>query len=337
MYKLISLIGSILLLNSMMLSAQSDYKIINQLHLEGDGGWDYLSVDEQAGRLYVSHATMALVVDLKTGKQIGKITDTNGIHGIALIPSLDKGFTSNGRDSSVTVFNLKTLEVTGKIKVTGKNPDAILYDPFSQKLFTFNGGSASATVIDPINNKILTTIKLNGKPEFPASDGKGKIYVNIEDKSEISQINAATLTVEKSWPITPGEEPSGLALDNETHRLFSVCSNKLMVISDAIAGKVITSLPIGDRCDGVAFDPELKRAYSSNGDGTITVVQEVDKDNFKVLENIVSQKGARTITLDKSTHRLYLPTAEFEPTQAGARRPATKPGTFMILEVALVK
>ncbi|MEI7829398.1 MAG: YncE family protein [Prolixibacteraceae bacterium] len=338
MNKLIAFIGcTILLCNCMMLSAQSNYKIINRIQLEGDGGWDYLTVDESAGRLYVSHGTMALVVDLKTGKQAGKIPDTNGIHGIAFIPALNKGFTSNGRDSSVTVFNLTTLEVTGKIKGTGKNPDAILYDAFSNKLFTFNGGSASATVIDPKENKIIATIPLDGKPEFPASDGKGKVFVNIEDKSQISEINTTTLKVARSWSIAPGEEPSGLALDNVTHRLFSVCGNKLMVISDAVAGKVVTTLPIGDRCDGVAFDPGLKRAYSSNGEGTITVVQQIDKDNYKVLETLVSQMGARTITVDKSTHRLYLPTADFGPQQEGNRRAPILPGTFKVLEFAPVK
>jgi len=337
MKNLLSIICIAVLFSGSNLFAQSGYKVVNQIHLEGDGGWDYLSVDEAAGRLYVSHSSMALVVDLKTGKQIGKIDGTNGIHGIAVASSLNKGFTSNGRDSSVTVFNLKTLEITGKIKVTGKNPDAILYDAFSGKLFTFNGGSSSATVIDAKTNKVIGTIQLDGKPEFPASDGKGKIFVNIEDKSEISVINANTLKVEKTWSIAPGEEPSGLALDNETHRLFSVCGNKLMVVSDAEAGKVVTTLPIGDRCDGVAFDPALKRAYSSNGDGTITVVQEENKDSFKVIENIVSQKGARTIAVDKTTHHLYLSTAEFEAAPEGTRRPPMKPGSFMVLDIAPVK
>ena len=338
MKKLLSIICVIVLLGSCnLLRAQSGYKVNNQIHLEGDGGWDYLSVDEAAGRLYVSHSSMALVVDLKTGKQVGKIPDTNGIHGIAIATNLNKGFTSNGRDSSVTVFDLKTLAITGKIKVTGKNPDAILYDVFSQKLFTFNGGSSNATVIDAKQNKVIGTISLDGKPEFPASDGKGKIFVNIEDKSEISVINATTLKVEKSWSVAPGEEPSGLALDNETHRLFSVCGNKLMVVSDAEAGKVVTTLPIGDRCDGVAFDPSLKRAYSSNGDGTITVVQEENKDKFKVLENIVTQKGARTIAVNKTTHHLYLPTAEFEKAPEGNHSPVIKPKTFVILDIAPLK
>ena len=328
----------VLLVSGNLVSAQSGYKVVNQIHLEGDGGWDYLSVDEAAGRLYVSHATMSLVVDLKTGKQIGKISDTNGIHGIAVAPSLNKGFTSNGRDNSVTVFDLKTLEVIEKIQVSGKNPDAILYDAFSGKLFTFNGGSSNASVIDPAQSMEIGTIQLDGKPEFPQSDGKGKIYVNIEDKSEISVINPKTLKVEKSWSIAPGEEPSGLALDNQTHRLFSVCGNKLMVVSDAVAGKVITTLPIGSGCDGVAFDPTLKRAFSSNGgDGTITVVQEENKDSFKVLETISTQKGARTITIDKTTHHLYLSTAEFGAPVEGSRRPPVKPDTFVVLDVAPVK
>ncbi|MEI6141052.1 MAG: YncE family protein [Mariniphaga sp.] len=338
MNKLIRFLSlAILLISSILLNAQTNYKMVRTIPLEGDGGWDYLSVDEAAGRLYVSHATMALVVDLKTGTQVGKIADTKGIHGIAVIPALNKGFTSNGRDTSVTVFDLKTLLVTGKIKVTGKNPDAILYDPFSQKLFTFNGGSSSATVIDPKENKVIGTIPLDGKPEFPQSDGKGKIYVNIEDKSEISVINPITMKVEKSWSIAPGEEPSGLALDNENHRLFSVCGNKMMVISDAEAGKVVTTLPIGDRCDGVAFDPTTKRAFSSNGDGTITVVQEVNKDSYKVIETLTTPKGARTITIDKMTHHIYLPTAEYETAATGNGRPAMKPGTFKVIEIAPIK
>ncbi len=337
MKNLLSIICIIVLFSSGNLRAQSGYKVVNQIHLEGDGGWDYLSVDEAAGRLYVSHSSMALVVDLKTGKQIGKIADTNGIHGIAIAPALNKGFTSNGRDNSITVFDLKTLAIIGKIQVSGKNPDAILYDGFSGKLFTFNGGSSNASVIDPAQNKEIATIKLDGKPEFPQTDGKGIVYVNIEDKSEISVINAKTLKVEKSWSIAPGEEPSGLALDKETHRLFSVCGNKLMVVSDAEAGKVVTTLPIGDGCDGVAFDPATKLVFSSNGEGNITVVQETNKNSFKVIDTIASQKGARTITIDKSTHHLYLSTAEYGAPVEGGRRPPMKPGSFMVLDVAPVK
>lgn len=329
---------SAMMLSNLIVCAQSNYKIANKIHVDGEGGWDYISVDEVNGRIFASHSSVAQAVDIKTGKLAGTITDTKGIHGIAIANDLNKGFTSNGRDSSVTVFDLKTLVVITKVKVTGRNPDAILYDPFSQKVFTFNGGSSNSTVIDAKENKVVATIPLEGKPEFSATDGKGKIYVNIEDKSLITKINAITLKVEQSWSIAPGEEPSGLALDNQTHRLFSVCGNKLMVVSDAEAGKVITSLPIGDRCDGVTFDPDKKRAYSSNGDGTITVVQEENGDNFKVLETIPTQLGARTITIDKTTNHLYLPTAEYESTPSATnRRPPLKPNSFVILDIETLK
>ncbi|HEY4786504.1 MAG TPA: hypothetical protein VIH57_10665 [Bacteroidales bacterium] len=323
--------------NGYISKAQTEYKISRQIHIPGDGGWDYISADENMDRLYVSHATMTQAVDIKTGKVINVIPDTKGIHGVAISSDLNKGFTSNGRDNTVTVFDLKTLAVTGNIKVTGENPDAILYDPFSKRLFTFNGRSHNVTVIDAVNNTVVSTIPLDGKPEFSQTDGKGKIFVNIEDKSMINEINSKTLTIEKKWSIAPGEEPSGLALDNETHRLFSVCGNKLMVVSDAEEGKVVTTLPIGDRCDGVAFDPGLKRAYSSNGEGTITVVQEENKDHFKVLETIPTERGARTITVDKTTHSLYLPTAEFEAPAGENGRPSIKPNSFKILEVEYIK
>jgi len=339
MKKLKFIIGiAAMIICSFSLSAQSNYAIANKIHVEGDGGWDYISVDEVNGRIFVSHSMVAQAIVIKTGKLAGTIPDTKGIHGIAIAAGLNKGFTSNGRDSSVTVFNLITLEVITKIKITGRNPDAILYDPFSQKIFTFNGKSSNATVIDAKENKEIATIPLDGKPEFSVTDGKGKVFVNIEDKSCINVINSSTLKVEKRWSIAPGEEPSGLAFDVQNNRLFSVCSNKLMVVSDAETGKIIASLPIGDRCDGVAFDPEKKRAYSSNGEGTITVVQEVTSDSFKVLETITTQPGARTITLDKTTHHLYLPTAEYESApSADNRRPPIKPNSFVILDIETLK
>jgi YVTN family beta-propeller protein len=327
-----------LIISSSSLIAQSNYKIVNKIHVEGDGGWDYLNVDEVNGKIFVSHATVAQAIDIKTGKLVGTIPDTKGIHGIAIANDLNKGFTSNGRDSSVTVFNLKTFEVITKIKITGQNPDAILYDPFSQKVFTCNGGSSNSTVIDAKTNKEIASIPLDGRPEFSASDGKGKIFINIEDKSVINVINSSTLKVEQHWSIAPGEGPSGLALDNQNHRLFSVCSNKLMVVIDAGTGKVITSLPIGDRCDGVAFDPANKRAYASNGEGSITVVQEVNSNSFKVLETVTTLPGAKTIAIDKTSHHLYLTTAEYEtaPT-ATNRRPPVKPNSFQILDIETLK
>lgn len=323
-------------------NAKSEYSVVNKIHLPGDGGWDYLSVDETGGRLFVSHGTVVQVVDLKTGQLAGTVNETPGVHGIAIAQDLNKAFISVGRNASVKVVDLKTLALIADVKVTGENPDAIMYDQFSKKVFVFNGRTSNATVLDATTNNVVGTIALEGKPEFPASDGKGNIYVNIEDKSLISVIDATTLKVLKSWPIAPGEEASGLALDNETHRLFAVCGNKLMVVVDAIDGHVVANLPIGDGCDGVKFDPGMKRAISSNGDGTMTVVQEVDKDNFKVLENIPTMAGARTLAIDTKSHHIYSPTAEFNPAPAATAdnprpRRSPKPDSFNILDIAPVK
>jgi len=297
-------------------------------------------MDEAASRLYISHGNELNVVDITTIKVIGTIPDTKGVHGIALAKDLDKGFISNGRDTSVTIIDLKTLKFIAKVKVTGNNPDAIIYDSLSHKVFTFNGRSSNSTVIDAKTNKVIGTIKLTGKPEFPVNDLAGKIYVNIEDKNSISVINVNTLKVEHTWSVVPGESPSGLAIDLKNKRLFSVCENKLMVVVDYITGKVITTLKIGEGVDGVSFDPGLNRAYSSNGEGTMTVVQEKDVNTFTVLENVSTQKGARTITVNTKTHKLYLPTAEYgEAPAATAQSPhtraAVKPGTFEVIEIGL--
>ncbi len=329
---------NLLLFLALMMSAgvfaqdAANYKVVNMYPLPGDGYWDYLSIDSH-GRLFVSHNTIVQVLDSKGGKLLGTIEGLEGVHGIALAEKLHKGFISSGRDSVVAIFDLRSLQILDKVKVTGANPDAIIYDPYSNKVFTFNGRSSNATVIDALTNEVVATIQLDGKPEFPVSDKKGKIYVNIEDKSLISCINTKDLKLEKSWPISPGEEPSGLAADFENGKLFSVCDNNLMIVFDLKTEKVIQSIPIGSRTDGAAFDESLKRAYSSNGDGTMTVVQE-SGDQFKVLETVKTQAGARTICLDPETHHLFLPTSEFEPLVKGERRPKIKPGTFVVLEVA---
>jgi DNA-binding beta-propeller fold protein YncE len=342
---LFTIICLVVSVNSLLVNAQtrpSEYKIINRFPVEGDGRWDYLCVDESSERVFISHGMVVNVVSEKDGSLLGTIPDTRGVHGIAIAPDLNKAFISNGMDSSVTVVDLKSLAFIARVNVTGQNPDAILYDPYSHKVFAYNGRSASATVIDGSTNIVVATIRLDGKPEFSVADGKGNVYVNIEDKSEIQHINSTSLKVEQTWSIAPGEEPSGLALDNENHRLFAVCGNKMMVVVDAQSGKVITTLPTGDGTDGVAFDPVLKRAYSSNGEGTMTVVQEVNPNEYKVLENVTTQQGARTIAIDKKTHHLFLTTAEFGPvpekTADNPRpRPPLKPGSFMLLDIAPVR
>jgi len=313
---------------------KSEYKLAKTIQLTNDGGWDYLTVDEVNQKLFVSHSSQVNVVDLKTGEQIAVIPSTEGVHGIAIANDLNKAFISCGKDSSVTVIDLNTFKLIAKVTGTGKNPDAILYDQFSKKVFTFNGRSSNSTVIDAVTLKITATIPLAGKPEFSQADGNGKVFVNIEDKSLITIINSVTLKVEKEWSIAPGEEPSGLALDNVNHRLFSVCGNKMMVISDAIAGKVIANVPIGDGCDGVAFDPATKSIFASNGEGKMTVVQQVNADQYKVVENFPTLQGARTITVNKTTHHIYLPTAELLP---GEGRRQSKPNTFKVLDIEQVK
>src|SRR5450759_2354127 len=322
-----------LFLSSLYLIGQNvsnGYKIVQQIHLEGDGFWDYLNADDATGMLYVSHGKMVHVVDMKTGKNVATITDVNGVHGIAIAPEFNKGFISNG-----TIFNTKDFSVIEKVAVTGKNPDAILYEPFTKTIITWNGRSSNATVIDVKTDKVIQTISLAGKPEAAVSDGKGKVFVNIEDKNEVSMINVKTWKVEQTWSISPGEGPSGLALDIENHRLFSA-TDKLMVILDSETGKVITTLPTGGRVDGAGFDPGLKRAYSSCGEGELTVIQEDSPNSFKVLTNVPTQVGARTISVTAKTHRVYVPTAEFGPTPEKTAdnprsRPALKPGTFTVL------
>jgi YVTN family beta-propeller protein len=313
---------------------KSEYRIAKTIPLTGDGGWDYLSVDEVNQKLFVSHGSQVNVIDLKTEKELSIIPETNGVHGIAIANDLNKAFISCGKDSSVSVIDLNSFKLLAKVEGTGKNPDCILYDQFSKKVFTFNGRSSNATVIDANTLKIVATIPLTGKPEFAQTDGKGKIFVNIEDKSSLAIINAVTLKVDKLWSIAPGEEPSGLAFDQVNNRLFSVCSNKLMVVSDAVSGKVITTATIGDGCDGVAFDPVTRRIFASNGEGTLTVIQQVSADEYKVLETLTTQAGARTITVDKTTHHIYVSGGEYEP---GTGRRPVKPNTFKVLDIEQLK
>ncbi|MBN2638283.1 MAG: YncE family protein [Bacteroidales bacterium] len=308
------------------------YHIVKKIHLPGDNFWDYLTIDSH-GNLFVSHGDKVQVVNTKSGKLIATMGGLDGVHGIALAPNLNKGFITSGQDSVVAVFNLKTLKITKKVKSTGAKPDCIVYDPYSNKVFAFNGHSSSATVIDANTDKIVATIELPGKPEFAVTNDKGKIYFNIEDKSMIGCIDTKDLKLINSWSIAPGEEPSGLAADFSDNKLFSVCSNKMMVVFDIKKEKVVATLPTGGHTDGAGYDPVLKRAYSSNGSGTLTVVQEKG-EHFKVLAQVPTKTGARTNYVDPKTHHIYLPTAQFYPLQKGEHWPKMKPGTFVVLDVA---
>lgn len=315
----------------------SDYHVIQQVKLGGEGGWDYLTIDPRTRRLYISRSTHVMVVDADAGKLLGDIPDTSGVHGIALVPEMNKGFTSNGRDASVTVFDLKTLKTLNKISV-GRNPDAIIYDPASKRVFAFNGASRDATAIDAQTEKVAGTIPLDGRPEYAAFDGDGHVFVNLEDKSEVVELDSRKLTALARWPLAPGEEPSGLAFDRQHKRLFAVCSNKLMVVMSADGGKVISTLPIGSGVDAAGFDADTNFAFSSNGEGTLTIVHEDSPDKYSVIETIATRKGARTMTLDPLTHKVYLVTAEFGPTPAPTQtaprpRPSIVPESFTLLIV----
>lgn len=293
------------IISGLILAQNSGYKLIGTINIGGEGGWDYLSVESMSNRLFVSRATRVIVIDLNTNSISGEITNQHGVHGIAFVPDLNEGFITNGKDSSVTVFDLKSLKVITNIKLQEKNPDAIIYEPFSKRIFAFNNHSASTTAIDPEKDKIIGTLKLDGDPEEAVSDLKGKVYVNLEDKSAINVFDPVTLKVLNNWPIAPCESPSGLAMDIKNKRLFTVGRNNLMAVLDAESGKVITTLPIGGHVDGCVFDPVKGLAFSSNGEGTLTVVKEDSPNLFKVLDNVPTQKGARTITLDEKTHRIY--------------------------------
>ncbi|HTA65311.1 MAG TPA: YncE family protein [Xanthomonadaceae bacterium] len=301
------------------------------------GGWDDLNVDASAHRLYLSRSDRVMVVDTVSGKLVGEVPDTSGIHGIALAPELHRGFTSNGKADTVTVFDLGTLKALETIKVTGSNPDAIVYDPATKRVLTFNGHSSNATVIDAVKHSIVGTIALDGKPEFAVADGHGRVFVNIEDKGELSEIDTSTMKVLATWPLPGCEEPSGLALDDAHRRLFSACDNGKMAVTDADTGKHVADIAIGAGPDGAAFEPARGLVLSPNGkDGTLTVAHEDDPDHYRIVATIPTQKSARTMVLDKSANRLYLPAAEFDALPANApphTRPPMKPDSFVVLEL----
>jgi YVTN family beta-propeller protein len=316
-------------------AADPGYHVIRTYKLGGEGGWDYLTLDSSSRRLYISRATHVIVIDADSGKPVGDIPDTPGVHGIALAPELGRGFISNGREGTVTIFDLQTLKLISKVKV-GENPYEILYDPATKRVFTFNGKSHDSTAIDATKGTVLGTIKLEGKPEFAASDGKGEIFVNIEDKSQLDAIDPAKLEVKSRWPLAPCEEPSGLSIDREHRRLFAGCDNKMMAVVDADSGKVLATPTIGDGVDATAFDPSTGLAFASCGEGVLTVVREESPNKFSVAENVKTQEGARTLALDDKTHQVFVVTAKFGPPPAPtAEQPHPRhsilPDTFVVL------
>lgn len=312
------------------------YHLLKKHVLGGEGGWDYLALDGKARLLYVTHGNAVEILNVDTGVKGEPITNLKGVHGVAFAPERNRGYISNGRGNSVSVFDLKTHKVLEEVASSGQNPDAIMYDAFSGRVFAFNGRTANTTAIDAATDKVVGTVDLGGKPEFAVTDGKGTIFVNNEDKSEIVAFDAKSLQVKKRWSIAPGEGPSGLAIDLKGKRLFSVC-DKVLVVSDFVNGKVVTTVPIGNGPDAVRYDAGTGLVFSSNGDGTMTVVKQESPDKYSVLETVTTAPRARTMEFDPKTHRVFLVTAEFGPAPAPTKeqprpRPTVVPGTFMVLE-----
>jgi DNA-binding beta-propeller fold protein YncE len=325
----------VVLLAAAVAASAAGYHMVNTWKLGGEGGWDYLKIDSEARRMYISRGTKVVVIDADSGKPVGEIADTQGVHGIALAREFGKGFTSNGRENTVSVFELGSLKTLNKVKV-GNRPDAILYDPATKRIFTFNAGSQDATAVDAAKGEVVGTIPLGGKPEFAASDGKGTVFVNLEDKNQLLALDAKGLTVKERWPLPGCDEPSGLAIDAKNRRLFVGCGNKVMPIVSADDGKVLATLPIGGGVDATAFDDGTGLAFASCGEGVLTVVSEESPDKFSVAENVTTQRGARTMALDSKTHQVYTVTAQFGPPPAPTAdqphpRPSMLPDTFVVL------
>ncbi len=313
-------------------AAPDAYHLLKTIPVPGEGGWDYVTVDAAARRVYVSHATRVEVLDADSGALVGQVVETPGVHGIAVAADAGRGFASNGRADSVTVFDLKSLKILGTVP-TGKNPDSIIYDPATRRVFAFNGRDASATVIDAADAKVAGTIPLGGQPEFAAADGAGHVFVNLEDKNEVLRLDARDLKVLDRWPIAPAKAPVSMAIDPRTHRLFVGCRSKALVVLNADTGAAVATVPIGERVDATAFDPETKLVLSSCGDGTVAVVRQESADTYSAVETVKTRPNSKTMGLDPKTHRLFIPAAEYKPAAAGTPRgrPAMVPGSFVVL------
>jgi DNA-binding beta-propeller fold protein YncE len=329
----IALVIAVAILSIASASAQQEFKVDARVKLGGEGGWDYLIYDKDGQRLFITRGSHVMVVDTRSLKLVGDISNLSAIHGVALAPELHRGFVSNGGDNTVTIFDLKTVSKVGSASV-GARPDAILFEPFSKHVFTFNSRSDDSSVVEPTNGKTIATIPLNGKPEFPASDGKGKLYVNIEDRSQIAEIDVNKPAVLNSWSIAPCDEPSALAFDVEHHRLFAGCGNKLMAVVDSDSGKVVTTVPIGEGVDAGRFNPKTQEVFMSCGEGVLTIIHEDTPDKYTVQQNLATARGARTMALDEDNDIAYLVTAQFDdkPVPAG-QRPSMVPGSFELIVV----
>jgi DNA-binding beta-propeller fold protein YncE len=329
-------VGVLALMTVPIHGAESSYKLVKEIPIGGEGGWDYLAVDQYARRLYVSHATKVEVIDIDKDEVVGQVADTPGVHGIAIAPKLGLGFVSNGRENKASIFDLKTLKTNSKVE-TGENPDAILYNEGKKEVYTFNGRGRSATVFAAETGKVVATIPLSGKPEFAVSVPKlGRVYCNIEDKNEVAVIDTQTHKVVSTWPIAPGEEASGMAFDPQSKRLFLGCGNKLLVMMDCETGKVVASVPIGQGVDATKFDRATKLVFCSCGDGTVTVAHEDSAEKLTVVQTLNTEPHARTMALDPRTHKIYLSSAKFgpaaeQPSSAKKGRPSPTPGTFKVL------
>jgi YVTN family beta-propeller protein len=312
--------------------ASDGFKVVKKFPLEGGGRWDYLVVGNDSRRLFMSRATHVAVLDADSGAVVGDIPDTPGVHGIALAPDLGVGFISDGGENKVAVFDLKTLQVLTKIE-TGKNPDSIVFYPPTKMVFVQNGGSNSSTVIDATTRQVVATIPLAGRPEFTVYDDDGNLYINLEDKSSLSVIDGANKSVKSTWPLSPCEGPTGLAIDRKSHMLFSACDNKIVAVTDAHSGKVVQTVPIGDDCDAVAFDPATGYLFASNGGGQLSIIKKNASGKYALVKNLTSAVGSKTMALDEAKHQVFLPSAKFTGDPTAHPRPSVVPGSVAVLVV----
>jgi outer membrane protein assembly factor BamB len=315
------------------LAAQGSYRITHTFPLGGSGSWDYLVTDPSTHRVYIGRSDRVMVVDETTGKLLGEVAGINGAHGTAVVDKSGRGFATSGRDSSIVMFDLETFKPLGKIHAA-EDADAIIYDPASNRVFSFNGDANSSTVVDPDAGKLVTNIPLGGKPEYGVAAGDGKVYINLTDKAEVVEVDAKALTVTRRWPTIGCKNPVAMAIDTQHHRLFSGCRSGVMAVSDYRAGKVVATAPIGAGVDGAGFDPASGDAFASGIDGTLTVIHEDTPDTYHVVQTLETMTGSRNMGLDPSMHAIFLSGAEFEPQPAGARgRPKMIPGSYVLLEV----